>query len=536
MIKKEYPFNKLPFSDLFNDYIYNFENLKEFYNYPPFAENSIKQRIEHLSQKTGNKHYIEELKKYHNQLGISQLEQLNKLDTDNAVAFITGQQLGVLGGPLYTIYKTITAIILAKETERKYNIPVVPVFWLADEDHDFEEVAWLGIPGNNNYEKLIYNETEDGRPVSNYEINDSIDDFKNELKALLINTDFSEDLWDFIDRCYNNKENFASSFAKLIDNLFGKHGLLIVGSNTHGIKQLIGSELAQSIQNSDNIDRAIKEQTSAIEANYHSQVNVGDSNLFFIDKDGIRIKIDKNGNNNWNVGDKVYTSEQLVDEISQNPQNYSPNVFLRPIIQDKLLPCVGYVAGPGETAYYAQMKLLYEAYNMQMPIIVPRISATLVESGIERIMNTLPFDLGKYKDRVEDIISEYIAIADKHDIESIFDEWKGKLYQASQKPAGIISEIDGSLEGTVGKTIAQIETNIDQLKGRLYRSLKQQEQIQIQRIKRIKEQLYPDGGLQERGVSFLYFMNKYGLGIWDDLIDVFSNEDLKLNSHYIIEL
>lgn len=535
MEKKEYPFNKLPFSDLFTTYTDNFEQLNKFYTYNPFKEESKEKRIQYLQQNYKRTEYIKALEEYHNVLGINQKEQLDKLNTDNAVVFVTGQQLGVLGGPLYTVYKTITTILLAKEAEKKYGIPVVPVFWLADEDHDIEEVTWLGIPGNEAYTKLLYQAENTEHLVSEYKINPSIEELKSELKEHLINTDFSDDLWKLINYCYNDKETFASAFAKLIDKLFGKHGLLIAGSNTAKIKQIIGHSLANSITNATNIDKALQSQTEAIQKSFYSQVVVGDSNLFYIDKNGKRLKIDKE-NNHWLVGEKKLSTAQLEKDIKENPQNYSPNVFLRPIIQDKLLPTIGYVAGPGEVAYYAQMKSLYEQFNIEMPLVIPRISATLIESGIERIMNTLPFNLEKYNERIEDIISEYIAITDKHDIEAIFDEWKGRLYQASQKPTNIIAEIDGSLEGTVGKTISNIESTIDQLKGRVFRSVKQQEQIQIQRIKRIKEQLFPDGGLQERSVSFLYFMNKYGVDIWDDIINKFEADSLELNNHFVIEL
>lgn len=530
-----YSFDQLPFSELFKTYTKSYSTLQKFYTYNPFQVDSAVKRSQVLVESSTQQQYAKALASYHESLGINQKEQLDKLAQPNSLAIVTGQQLGVYGGPVFTIYKTITAILLAKQSERKLGVPVVPIFWLADEDHDFEEVAWFGIPSNEDLKKIIYEEPVSGKMVSEYIVNETIQSFKAEVKEVLGETDFSAELWELYDSCFSEGISFASAFAKLMDNLFGKHGLVIGGSNTKGIKDLVAGTLSDSIAKYSEIEEVLNNQSNSIAEVFHSQVVLGSSNLFYIDDERKRIKIDRVGDG-WEAGSKTWTQAELISDIEHCPERYSPNVLLRPVIQDMLLNTLGYVGGPGETAYYAQMKTLYPIFGLEMPIIFPRISATLLESGIERIMERLPFDLSKYNARIEDLESDYVAMADTHDIELIFDEWKKQLNEVSQYPSHIIKNIDGSLDGTVGKTIAGFESALDGLKGRVYRSVKQQEKVQLQRIRRIKGQLYPGGGLQERMVSFMYFMNKYGITIWGDVLEAFEGEDLDLTHHYILKL
>ena len=167
------------------------------------------------------------------------------------------------------------------------------------------------------------------------------------------------------------------------------------------------------------------------------------------------------------------------------------------------------------------------------------------------ILEKIPFEFHRYGERIEDLEKEYVKISESTDVEALFKNWKESIQSASTDPKDIIKEIeqdipgivgfiikeiDGSLDGLVGKTVSGFETELDKLKGRVYRSIKQQEETQLQRIRKIKVQLYPDNGLQERMVSFMYFMNKYGVDVWDNLLSDLEKEPLQLDSHHLIRL
>ncbi|MGN8226440.1 bacillithiol biosynthesis cysteine-adding enzyme BshC [Gracilimonas sp. BCB1] len=477
------------------------------------------------------------MRKYHEELGISssQAEQLKKLGDKDALVVVTGQQLGILGGPMFTIYKTMSAILLARSYQEKLGRPVVPVFWLADEDHDFDEISWTGITGRKDFTKIHLNEQGSGKPVSDELVTAQIEELKSQVKEELFDTDFSDALWSQINEHYQEGKTHAQAFAGLINEWFAEEGLLIAGSNFASVKKLLSKQFSVSISGADAIYDSIENQSAELENEFHRQVMNGDSNLFYLSEMEGRQKLNRDGNG-WKAGEKGWTEDELIEEIQSHPEKFSPNVFLRPVIQDVLLPTLGYVAGPGELAYYGQMKDFYSQFDLQMPPIFPRFSGTIVESAISRIVEKLPFSFCEYGKRIEDLESEFIEQTDTDDIEQVFSEWKEKLNEAAEEPLKVINEIDPTLDGTVGKTIAGFGNELDKLKGRVYRSIKKQEEIQLSRIEKIKVNLFPDGGLQERAVSPVYFMNKYGTGIWNELLAEIEKEGPDLTKHHLIEL
>lgn len=536
MNKKFCSFQQLPFSKLFNTYISDFSKLADFFISNPFAEID-RDEISISSSSVDNRSgVVKALRDYHKSIGISdsQTEQLEKFDDPETLVIVTGQQLGVYGGPLFTIYKTLTTILLAKKFEDQLGCPVVPVFWLADEDHDFEEIASIGIPGNDSLQKVFLNQEGNGHPVADQFVTSSIEDFKKEVGGKLFETDFSEQLWNILDESYQDGLTHVEAFARLMSSLFSDQGLLIVGSNFSGIKKFAKETFAKSITAAEPIYSALEGQSELLEKDFHRQVIVGESNLFYIDDEKGRVKLERI-DKEWKAGNLRFSEEKLIQMIDSNPQKFSPNVFLRPVLQDVLLPTIGYVAGPGELAYYAQMKELYPVFGLEMPIIFPRLSATLIENGIERIMTKLPFEMCSYNQRIEDLEAAYIANTNTSDIDGLFNKWKSDIEKTAVEPSGSIKDIDATLEGTVGKVVSNFSNELDKLKGKVYRSIKQQEQTQLTRIARIKSQLFPDG-LQERSVSPIYFMNKYGVDIWENLLDEFEKEELDLKNHHIIHL
>ena len=197
-------FQQLPFSKLFNTYTSEYSKLKDFYTANPFDENQVKERVERVVQPESKEAFVQALKEYHQYLGIidSQQSQMDKFSKDGALAFVTGQQLGVYGGPLFTIYKTITTILLARKWEKKLSTPVVPVFWLADEDHDFEEIASIGIPDYDEFKKIGLIDEGNTQPVSVQEIKETIKEFESSVRSELPDTDFSEKLFSLLNEFY----------------------------------------------------------------------------------------------------------------------------------------------------------------------------------------------------------------------------------------------------------------------------------------------------------------------------------------------
>jgi len=531
-------FNTLPFSKLFQHYTSGDGTINDFFETPPAHSDSVAESIssfKFLGDREVSVSMLESFNKAFLDSDVTKA-QIEKIKTNDSLTVVTGQQVTIFGGPLYTVYKTITAILYSKRLERESNRPVVPVFWIADEDHDIDEVSKLFLPDSQDTTEITYSHKsyDEAPPASTIELGNELNNVWNQLNDALDQTDFSTRLMDDIRACYRSDKTFGKAFSELLMTYFGKHGLLIAGSLNTDVKTSCKHLLKTAVTSQKDITEALDDTTYALkEAGYHDQVQVQPSNLFYITESGERIKLQFTGDT-WSIPGKKWTEEELLNSIESQPESFSPNVFLRPILQDYILPVAAYVGGPGEIAYYAQMKEFYGCFGFKMPIILPRFSLTIVESAIDRILDKLPFEWQTYRNRIEDLEKEFVERTESVDIEKLFGIWRSQIDELSRAKRDEIGEVDPSLKGSVGKAKAAYFSELDKLKGKVYRSVKEQENVQLDRIKKIKTNLFPNGNLQEREVAFIYYMNKYGTDLWDRVIDEL--EDYTPYNHFTLHL
>lgn len=533
-----YSFDQLSFTKLFKTYVTEFGDLENFYPVNPFDDEAIAEKADQLSFKGDRSRTAAILADFNKQFDVDQaaIDNLHRLEEEDAVAVVTGQQLGIYGGPLYTILKTLSVIHLAKKLEKNLDRPVIPVFWLADEDHDYEEVRSIQVPENDEIREFALSpKTDHLPPVARLPIPEEITNVRQELKSVLYDTDFSDDLWDLLDTSFKTGNTFLQAFGQFMSTLFSKHGLVLAGSNYPRVKEATSDVLKQSIAKADQIRQQLEQQSKGISESFHQQVKLYDSNLFYLDEKEGRTKIVRNGEE-WKTDTGLeWETEELLAGIGETPSKFSPNVFLRPLLQDALLPTLGYVAGPGETAYYGQMKSMYSSFELEMPVIFPRLSATFIEPSIDRIIDELPFEFHEYGKRIEDLESEYVDRTEQHDIEAIFNEWKEKVEEVAETKKKQIAEIDPTLEGAAANATSTYYNELDKLKGKVYRAVKKQDETQLKRIRRIKGSLFPGDELQERVIGAIFFMNKYGIDLWDELLDSL-DKDEQFDHHKLIYL
>jgi len=531
-------FNTLPFSKLFQHYTSGDGTINDFFETAPAHSDSVAESIssfKFLGDREVSVSMLESFNKAFLDSDVTKA-QIEKIKTNDSLTVVTGQQVTIFGGPLYTVYKTITAILYSKRLERESNRPVVPVFWIADEDHDIDEVSKLFLPDSQDTTEITYSHKsyDEAPPASTIELGNELNNVWNQLNDALDQTDFSTRLMDDIRACYRSDKTFGKAFSELLMTYFGKHGLLIAGSLNSDVKTSCKHLLKTAVTSQKDITEALDDTTYALkEAGYHDQVQVQPSNLFYNTESGERIKLQFTGDT-WSIPGKKWTEEELLNSIESQPESFSPNVFLRPILQDYILPVAAYVGGPGEIAYYAQMKEFYGCFGFKMPIILPRFSLTIVESAIDRILDKLPFEWQTYRNRIEDLEKEFVERTESVDIEKLFGIWRSQIDELSRAKRDEVGEVDPSLKGSVGKAKAAYFSELDKLKGKVYRSVKEQENVQLDRIKKIKTNLFPNGNLQEREVAFIYYMNKYGTDLWDRVIDEL--EDSTPYNHFTLHL
>lgn len=522
-------FDQLPFSKLFRDYTTGDLNICQYFESKPDFKSLLKS-TENFNF-NGNRTQVASLLKDFNQqfdAGENTYQEIEKLLNPQSLTVVTGQQVSLLGGPLYTIYKTLTAIQYAHRLQKETGRPVIPVFWLADEDHDIDEISAINLAGTSAPVNISYNHKDypvSPPPAGSIKLGVEFERFKQGVVEELDDTDFSDKLWTELGKCYHQNQTFSHGFGRWLLKLFGSNGLVLAGSNNKGIKEYSKSILKMAVAKQQGIMKSLDDTTyRLIEDGYHGQVQVQPSNLFYLNEHNYRVKIQFN-EKKWITSGKTWSSSELIDEIDEYPQNFSPNVFLRPILQDHFLPVAGYIGGPGEIAYYAQMKDFYHNFGKKMPVIIPRFSITLIESALDRIINKLPFKWTEYQQRIEDLEKLYVDDTEDVDIEKMFGIWRSQIEELSRQKIEDIRNIDPSLAASVGKAGAIYFSELDKLKGKVYRAVKDQEKIQLDRILRIKQNLFPNGNLQEREIAFIYYMNKYGMQVWDKVLDLIEKEE-----------
>lgn len=520
----------LGFSPLFKDYLRNDERITQF-----FHKNLTDLESLAISQ-SAFKVNAQWLDAYNEGVEAGSLSSKNieKLKNGEALAIVTGQQMSLAGGALLILLKALTAVSVAERLSRKIAKCVVPVFWIADEDHDLAEVLHLYNPEAQKFTKPDEHLSLSGNLVSRIQSNESFLVQIDEFFACLADTEFKNDLHHQV-RSFYVENSLKNAFVKTLKIFLDELGIVFAGSENAQAKALVKETLSESVIKRKEISFSLSEQSNKLKACYHQQAHISDTCLFYIDSSGTRHRID-HAKTNLTCAEKSWSEKEILNEIQAHPERFSPNVFLRPILQDKLLPTLGYVAGPGETAYYAQSKLFYEVLDMDMPVIIPRWTATIVEPGEARIFKELPFSFSDYSKRIEILEKEYVNRKFDTNINEYLSTYLNNIRKIHSDITIFSSNIDPTLKATSERSIAKYENEINRLRNKLIRAVKNTNKIDMARIHRLKQAFYPEDTLQERLIPTLYFVNKYGIDFVIQLFRSISGCCPDTSTHKIVEI
>ena len=529
--------------NLFLDFLYEFDNVKEFYNKNFRDEDRFESYFSVFNEfnsaknfKIGN--YISAQYQGLN-ASDSTLSNIDALSFNNTLAVVTGQQLGLLGGPLYTIYKIITAIKLAEKLNNQYaNYNFVPVFWLEGDDHDFEEVSSVSfINKQGELASLAYNDGLDAETnrgsVGNIVFNENIKNFVNVFFENLRDSEFIPELKSQIEELYKPGNTYKQAFKQLMFNLFDKYGLVIFDPQDPEVKKLLIPIFQNEISDFRRNTNILVERSARLEEIYHAQVKVKPINLFYT-LDGGRYLIEP-GENEFKLKGKrkKFSYEELMKTIENEPEKFSPNVLLRPVCEDYLLPTAFYIGGPGEISYSAQVHPLYEIYKVPSPILYPRGSATLFEKNVpvflERYninvneMFVAPEELKiKVLNSISEIKLDTLYEKSAEEIDLIFDRLKESLF-------GIDKTISDAGEKYRQKTLH----SLNEFKQKAIEAQKRKYDVVLKQFEKVSSSIMPEGVLQERVFSLFYYLGKYGSGFVDNIYNELNIDEFE---HQIITL
>jgi len=528
-------FRGLPFGTLFCDYVEGQPEIRNFFSHNPFSPVSFALQAEQMAFNKDRSELVRVLDLLNDTSIPAVAENLNQLRTNHtSLTVVTGQQLTVGGGPLFTLYKIATTIIQARKLQDELNRPVIPVFWLADEDHDFQEIATLGFPSRGQWQKLVTEEGPDtGKPAGQISVDDRMSQFIQHVIELLPESDFSGRVSELLTEAYAKGKTHAQAFGLLIQRLFSAYGLVLAGSATREAKVFLSDDIVHLLHSADALYEALELQSSKLEKLYHRQANVGRSNWFLLDENGFRVKLQRH-DDYWSFNDLSMSRDELEALAAEQPWRFSLNVSMRPVMQDLMLPNIAYVAGPGEIAYYAQMKAMYQALGMAMPVIVPRLSAVVVEKNIDRLLEELPFTMEDYLGRVEDLQQAYVKQNQSLDIQEFSDRWISEIESLAAGRVEAVAQFDSTLSASLDRVRQEQINTVHSLTKKMVKSEKNRLEVQLKRIQKVQNALFPQMNLQERELASIYLLNKYGFGIIDRIIE--SCTEIDTDKHIIFKV
>ena len=529
--------------NIFLDYLYEFENVSRFFksNFRNKEEflNNFKSVSE--SNKTDRDKLVNLIKNQYGNITPSKktTQNLKLLKSKNTLAVVTGQQLGLLGGPLYTIYKIITAIKLSNYLSERYDdFKFVPIFWLEGDDHDFNEIRHVNLINDKNdiqifnYGKEIPDD-EDRGSVGFMKIDDSINPLFEEITQNIRNTEFTPDLFYNLKSFYTTDKTLKEGFRELIYWLFDKYGLVIFDPQDKKIKEMMVPVFKKELTDFRKHTETMVGISAELEDVYHAQVKVRPVNLFY-NTDGGRFLLDPVDNEfRLHKRRKRFGYEELINLMDTEPQNFSPNVLLRPVCQDYILPTAFYIGGPSEIAYFAQVMPLYDFFNVQAPVIYPRSSATILEKNIGSIIEKYNLSLNQIFWEPEALKEYVIASLSDITIEKIFGDAKEKVDMALDQLKEKLFDFDKTMSDAGTKYRQKILNYLDEFRGKAIDSQKRKHETTLRQIDKLSSTLFPHSTLQEREINFVYFANKYGPDI---LNKIFDKIEINKFEHQIIDI
>lgn len=454
--------------------------------------------------------------------GSETLANIELLREADCLAVVSGQQAGLFTGPLYTIYKALSAVKLAG-CLRQRNTKAVPVFWIATEDHDFAEVAKAEFIGK---DCRLANVTvplqlhREGQPVGHVVLDDSITPVVDRLVESLPASEFTSDLEALLRDAWKPGRGYGDAFARMMTSLIGRHGLIFLDPMDLRMKRLAAPLYAGAAIRAPEIANALEARSHELEdAGYHAQVLASANTfpLFIHDAEGERHALTRTDDGNYRVKDldSVYTVQKLADLVTAEPERFSPNVTLRAVVQDYLLPTIAYLGGAAEIAYFAQTAEVYRALGRPITPILPRSSLTMVERHTIRVLE-------RYGLRLEDLFagpeSVLSRVVEEHlgaDTAKSFAETGESVNQDLDRLREKLRAIDPTLAEALETGRRKINYQLEGLRSRFHRAQMSRDEAAHRQLQRAFDQLYPEKDLQERHINICSLLARHGRYVTD---------------------
>jgi bacillithiol biosynthesis cysteine-adding enzyme BshC len=503
------------FSDLLKAYVSRQKELSPFYSYSPTAE-GFQQLLSAKPFAETDRHLVSEvLLRQYRQAGMtpSASTQLNldNLAKKNAYTVCTGHQLCLFTGPLYFIYKIISTINLAETLSRSHpDSCFVPVFWMASEDHDFEEINHAQVFGKS----LTWTKEEAMGSVASMPAGkiktDSLGRLFEELQTLLGNAPNAAEMGELLKQAYAPGQDLAAATRNLVNALFGEYGLVIVDAEDALLKKRFSGIMKDELDKAPN-EKLVQQGIAALEQiGFGAQVNPREINLFYM-TDRLRGRIERTADRSGYlvVGSSLHFTPQEIDkELSEHPERFSPNVVLRPLYQQVILPNLAYIGGPGELAYWLEFKAMFDHHKVVFPILVPRNFVMWVDAASAGKMDKLQLTLEALSGNLSSLEKEYMQrhMEEGGKLEEELNSLKAVYDRIAQKVAAVDATLKAPAEAEGQKAAGGLKN----LEAKMLKAEKQKHETALNQLRNVKDKLFPGGVFQERVDNFIPLYLKHG--------------------------
>lgn len=540
--------NKVPgLNALYKDYIKNFELVKDYYEYDYQTTEDFLKCIEDKKKtypsgkvnRTELANILIRQNKFFNSADKT-YENLESLKDENTFAVVTGQQVGILSGPLYTIYKALNTIQLAEKLSKELpDYKFIPVFWLEADDHDFLEINNINILNKEN-ELVNLRYFEGGaeqerylKPATTILIDENFEGLIKQLEENLNHTDFTEAVLDYIRRSYRLGIDLKTAFARFLNYLFENSGLIFFDPTDPEIKKFLIPLIEKELNTFPKVCEIVIDTSAQLEHNYEPQIKPKAINLFYNHNEN-RYLIEPRDDNSLGLKNsrQKFEKSELVDSLSLNYSNFSSNVITRPIFQDFILPTVAYVGGPSEISYFAQLKNVYEYFNVKMPVIYPRTSVTLLESKSLQFFKKYDIELSEIFNQ-EAVNEKILGKTSEINLEELFNEYIDEMNSLNYSFEKELTKVDKNLVNNFKNRNQKNFETLQMLKQKFIDAQINQNETTFSKMKSVYNNIYPESKPQERILNVTYFLNKYGM----ELIKLLKEKiDISEFNHQFIEL
>jgi bacillithiol biosynthesis cysteine-adding enzyme BshC len=535
------PFGQIPHTTrLFTDFLAYAPSVQQFYPRSPSFREWMQEESSKIRYEPARRERVAEILERQNRaLGASTqtLDSVQRL-RNGAAAVVTGQQVGLFGGPMFAIYKALTAVKLAEEA-RAAGVDAVPVFWLATSDHDLAEVNHVSVLADGTLQTLTTtSKSVAGAPVSEVRLGEEILPVVEEAATMLGDGDATRVLRD----TYRPGETLGTAFARLCARVFAEWGVVLLDASDRELHRVAEPVYRAAIERTAELDDALLARGEALEAaGYHQQVKVTASSvLLFTLRKGARTAIQRRPNGNAaefvieaEDGAERVSQADLLEQIASSPELFSPNVLLRPVVQDYLLPTLAYTGGPAEAAYFAQVGAAYEMLTGRVTPVVPRFSATLVEPKIQRLLE-------RHRVGVLDVFGGPEALRQKlaagnlpQELQAAFDATNKALDSNLKVIREKLEILDRTLVDAAQTAGSKMHHQLERLYTQAARAEAQKSELVGRHAETLTQALYPDKGLQERGIAGIYFVARYGAELLHQIHDAIRTD---CHDHQVLEL